>query len=60
MSRRLTTRPAGAGLRGDQRHAHHFRGQLRSFVGRARQLHAAAFAAAARVNLRLDDHDGRP
>ena len=29
------------------------------FVGRFRQLHAAGFAAAARVNLRLHHHDGR-
>ncbi|MDT4839293.1 hypothetical protein FQZ97_730790 [compost metagenome] len=44
-----------AGLMRDQLHAQDFRGQLADVVQRARQLHAAALAAAARVDLRLDD-----
>ena len=50
---------AGAGLRRDQLHAQHLAGEVRGFVGGMRELHAAGFAAAAGVDLRLDDHDGR-
>ena len=49
----------GTGLRRDQVHAQNLRGQLRRFVGGTRQLHAAAFAAAAGMDLRLDHHDRR-
>ncbi|MNI27536.1 hypothetical protein D3C73_812740 [compost metagenome] len=44
-----------AGLVRDQLHAQDFRGQLAHVVQRARQLDATALAAAARVNLCLDD-----
>ena len=40
----------------DEVHAQHLRSNLARFVGTARQLHAAAFAAAARVNLRFHHH----
>ena len=42
---------------GDERHADHLAGELLGFVGGLRELHAAALAAAAGVNLRLDDDD---
>ncbi len=45
------------GLMGDQLHAENLAGQRLQFVQRAGQFHTAAFAAAARVNLRLDDPD---
>ena len=48
---------AGAGLHGDEIHAEHVAGDVGGFVGRARELYAAAFAAAAGVNLRFDDDD---
>ena len=44
-----------AGLVRDQRHADHLLGELLGLVGRLGQLDAAALAAAAGVNLRLDD-----
>ena len=47
--------PAGAGLRRDQLHAQHPGGDVRRFLGGARQFDAAGFAAPARVNLRFDD-----
>ena len=45
----------GAGLVRDQRHADHLLRELLGFVRRLRELDAAAFAAAAGVDLRLDD-----
>src|SRR5262245_32547915 len=45
-----------AGLMGHERHADHLPGDALRFVGRFRKLDAAALAAAACVNLRLD-HD---
>ena len=45
----------GAGLVRDQRHADHLLRELLGFVGRPGELDAAALAAAAGVNLRLDD-----
>ena len=59
ISSRFTTRPAGPGLRRDQRHAQYLRRELLRFVRRARQLHAAALAAPAGVNLRLHHHHRR-
>ena len=50
--------PFGAGLMRDERHADHLARELLGFVGRLRELDAAALAAAAGVNLRLDDDDG--
>ena len=50
-------RPLGPGLVGDESHAQHVAGDVGGFVGRLRELDAAAFAAAAGVDLRLDDHD---
>ena len=47
----------GPGLMRDQRHAEHLLGELLGFVGRLGELDAAALAAAAGVNLRLDDDD---
>ena len=41
----------------DQRHAEHLRGEIAHLVHRARELHAAALAAAAGVDLRLHDPD---
>ena len=46
-----------AGLMGDQRHANHLLGDLLGLIGRSSDLDASALAAAAGVNLRLDDHD---
>ena len=46
-------------MRRDQVHSQNLRGQQRGFVGGTRQLHAAAFAAAAGVDLRLHHHDRR-
>src|SRR5262249_17899067 len=43
----------------DERHAEHAVGELLGVLGRPRELDAAAFAAAAGVNLRLDDNDFR-
>ena len=40
---------------GDQRHAQDLRGEFMHFLQRLRHLDAAAFAAAAGMNLRLDD-----
>ena len=40
----------------DQSHADHFFRELRGLVGVFRQLHAAAFSAAAGVNLRFHHH----
>ena len=45
------------GLVRDQRHADHLARNRLGFVGRFRELDAAAFAAAAGMNLRLDDDD---
>ena len=45
----------GSGLVRDQRHADHLLRELLDFVGRPGDLDAAALAAAAGVNLRLDD-----
>ena len=50
-----TTRPFGPGLMGDERHAEDLLRQLGRFVGRLGELDAAAFAAAAGVDLRLHD-----
>ena len=47
----------GAGLVGDQRHAEHVLGVALGLLGRPGDLDAAALAASARVNLRLDDDD---
>ena len=47
----------GAGLMRDQRHADHLLRELLGFVGRLGDLDAAALAAAAGVDLRLDDGD---
>ena len=47
----------GAGLVRDERHPDHLLGELLGLVGRLRQLDAAALAAAAGMNLRLDDDD---
>jgi len=44
------------GLRRDKRHAQHFGGEFAGFGRRFRELHAAAFAAAAGVDLGFDDH----
>ena len=41
----------------DERHADHLLRELLGLVGRLRQLDAAALAAAAGVDLRLDDDD---
>ena len=41
----------------DERHADHVARELLGFVGRLGELDAAALAAAAGVNLRLDDDD---
>ncbi len=49
----------GAGLMRDQFHAEHLLRDLACFVGDLGKLDAAAFAAAARVNLRFDDDDIR-
>ncbi len=49
----------GTGLVRDQRHAEHLFGELRSLFHRFRQLHAAALAASAGVDLRLYHHAGR-
>jgi hypothetical protein len=46
--------PARPGLVGDQRHAEHLGGELADLLDRARELDAAALAAAAGVDLRLD------
>ena len=51
-------RPCGPGLRRHQIHAQIAR-HFRSFIGGARQFHAAAFAAAARMNLRFHHHHRR-
>ena len=56
ISRRCTRRPSGPGLVRDQRHAEHLLGDFGRFRGIFRDLHAAAFAAAAGVNLRLHHH----
>ena len=45
--------PLRARLRRDQVHSQDLRRDFRSFVGRTRQLHAPAFAAPSRVNLRF-------
>ena len=45
----------GAGLVRHQRHADHLRGEPLGFLGRLGELDAAALAAAAGVDLRLDD-----
>ena len=47
----------GPGLMGHQRHAEDLRGELVDLLERLRHLDAAALAAAAGVNLRLDDPD---
>ena len=57
ISTRPTFLPSGAGLVGDQRHADHLLGELLGFAGGLGELDAAALAAAAGVNLRLDDGD---
>jgi hypothetical protein len=49
--------PLGPGLMRDQRHAEHLDCEVLGLVGRLGQLDAAALAAAAGVDLRLDDHD---
>ncbi len=49
--------PFRAGLMRDERHAEHLAGDALGLVGRSRELHAAALAAAAGVNLRLDDDE---
>src|SRR4051812_30727182 len=41
----------------DERHPDHLLCERLGFVGRLRQLDAAALSAAARVDLRLDDND---
>ena len=41
----------------DQLHPEHVAGKIGGFVGRARQLDAAAFAAATGMDLRFDDYD---
>ena len=50
---------AGAGLDGDQVHAQHVAGDVGGFVGGMRELDAAGLAAAAGMDLRLYDNDGR-
>ena len=47
----------GAGLVRDERHADHLLREPLGFVGRLGQLDAAALAAAAGMDLRLDDDD---
>src|ERR1051325_4221052 len=49
----------GAGLVRDELHAEHLSRYLARFVRALRQLHPAAFAAPARMNLRFDDDDIR-
>jgi hypothetical protein len=49
--------PFGAGLMGDERHAEHLDREVFGLVRRLGQLDAAALAAAAGVDLRLDDDD---
>src|SRR5204863_6675943 len=44
-----------AGLRRDERRANHLVGQVRDLPDRVGELHAATLAAAAGVDLRLDD-----
>ena len=48
-----------ARLRRDQLHSENALGMRRRFVGRFRELHAAAFAAPAGMNLRFHHHDRR-
>jgi hypothetical protein len=50
--------PFGAGLMRDERHADHRGRELDGILGALRQLDTAALAAAARVDLRLDDNHG--
>ena len=47
--------PFGTGLMRDERHADHLLRDLLRLVGRFRELDAAALAASACMNLRLDD-----
>ena len=47
--------PAGAGLVGDELHAEDLAREIAHLVDRARELDAAALAAAAGMDLRLDD-----
>ena len=49
--------PLRSGLMRDERHPEHLLGQLLGLVGRFRELDAAALAAPAGMNLRLDDSD---
>ena len=51
--------PLGAGLVRDQGHAENLLGERFGLVGRLGELDAAALAAPAGVNLRLDDDDAR-
>ncbi len=55
ISSRRTFWPAGPGLVRDELHAEDLAGALAHFVDRARDLDAAALAAAAGVDLRLHD-----
>ena len=48
--------PSGSGLMRDERHPEHVARDAFGLVCRARQLDAAAFAATAGMNLRLDHH----
>ena len=50
----------GPGLVGDERHAEHLVGELADLLDRPRELDAAALAAPAGVDLRLDHPDGPP
>ena len=56
---RPTFLPFGAGLMRDERHPDDLLGELLGLVNRARDLDAAALAAAAGMNLRLDDAHAR-
>ena len=49
----------GAGLMRHQLHAQHLVGEIARLAHRLGDLHAAAFAASAGMNLRLDHHAGR-
>ena len=55
----LDDAPGGTGLRSDQFHAENVAGDIGGLIGGTRQLHAACFAPAARVDLGFHDGDVR-
>ena len=57
ISRRFTFWPSGPGLVRDELHAEDLVRVITDLVDRLRHLHATALAAAACMNLRLDDPD---